>query len=167
MGTGQLFRLHNLPANLSARVCGCVEIEIPFAIQQILCLFRCQGCLAINGAGDRCGLYRDLWPGIRSLRGRAVEMRCGDWTSQPAELNVIREFLGFRIQCGRQCARTRAVFGRDFGGGLQVGLQMNGFSVRGDRYQGESAYGNDGSDETVGNLHLLLPLGAGYHLATE
>src|ERR1700733_10820338 len=135
-----------------------MEIEIPFAIQQILCLFRCQSCLAINGACDRSPLDRKLWLGIHSLRGRAVKMRCDDGTSQRAELSVIGELVGFRIQCGRQSARSGAIFGRDFGGGLQIGLQMNGRSMRGGRHQGESAYGDDGSEKTVGNLQFTSPL---------
>jgi hypothetical protein len=134
-----------------------MKIEIPLAIQKVLCLFRCQGCLAINGTCNGTPLYRELWFGIHSLRRRAVKMRCDSWTSQPAELNVIRELICFGIQCGRQSARTGAVFGRDFGGGLQVGLQMNGCSVRGERYQGESAYGDDGSDKTVCSLQFASP----------
>src|ERR1700684_249412 len=152
IGTGRSFRLHNLAANLPARVCRRMEIEIPFAIQQILCLFRCQGCLAFNGTCDGRTLDRELWLAIRSLRRRTVKMRCDSWTSQPAELNVIRELIGFSIQRTRHGAHPSAVFGGDFGRGLQVGLQLNRCSMRGGRHQGESAYGDDSSENTARNF---------------
>src|SRR5271170_5684907 len=112
---GRSFRLQNLAANLSARVCRRMEIEIPFAGRQVLRLFRCQGCLAINGTCDGSALYRELWLSIRSRRRRAVKMRCDSWSTQTPELNVIRELIGFSIQRTRHGAHTSAVFGRDFG----------------------------------------------------
>ena len=74
-----------------------MEIEVPFAIQQILCLFRGQGCLAMNGTCYGTALYWELRLGIHPLRCRAVKMRCNDRTSQPTELNVIGEHIGFSI----------------------------------------------------------------------
>jgi hypothetical protein len=144
-----LLSLQNLAANLPARVCGCVDIEIPQTSHQILSLFRCQGRRTVNGAGYRASLYRNLWLRIRSRGRRSVKVRCSGRTSQPTELNVIFELVGFSIQRGGQRSGTRAVLGRNFRGGLQVCRQVNGCSVRCKRHQRESGYGDDGSENTL------------------
>ena len=48
-------------------------------------------------------------PAFAPTAGRAVKMRCDSWTSQPAELNVIRELIGFSIQCTRQWCPYQAL----------------------------------------------------------
>jgi hypothetical protein len=94
------FRLQNLAANLPAGICGCVEIEIPLTIHQLLSLFRCQGRHTINRTCYRASLThnvilnagvrlnRKLWLRIRPRRRWSMKVRCDDWTSQPAELNL-------------------------------------------------------------------------------
>ena len=82
------FRLQNLAANLTAGVCGCVEIEIPLTIHQLLSLFLCQGRHPINGTCYRVSLYRKLRLRIRPRRCRSVKVRSDDRTSQPTELDL-------------------------------------------------------------------------------
>jgi hypothetical protein len=117
------FRLQNLAANLPAGIYGCVEIEIPLTIHQLLSLFRGDGRHTINGTcylahpfhSKVAGRVRNrkLWLRIRPRRRWSMKVRRDDWTSQPTELNVIFEFVGFSVQRGPHSSSTRRVIGRN------------------------------------------------------
>ena len=108
------FRLQNLAANLPAGICGRVEIEIPIIIHQVLSLFWCQDRLPINGICDRPSRYRNLWLRISSRHRRSVKVCCDDRTSQPSELNVVFELVGFSIQRGGHSSGASAILRRNF-----------------------------------------------------
>jgi hypothetical protein len=63
-----LFSLHNLPPNFTPGICGSMQIEIPLAIRQVLCLFGRQGRAPINRTHDRVCLDGKLRLGIGPFR---------------------------------------------------------------------------------------------------
>jgi hypothetical protein len=119
------FRLQNLAANLPARICDCVEIEISLTTRQLFSLPRCQGCHTINGTWYLAPPFhsnvagrvsnRKLWLRIRPRRRWSMKVCRDNWTSHSTELNVIFELVGFSIQRGGHSSSTRAVVGRNLG----------------------------------------------------
>src|ERR1700733_12535626 len=89
-----LLRLQNLATNFTTRVSAGVQVEVPLAIQQILCLFRGNGGLTVERAGDRSHLDGELWFGVGAFRGGTMEVRGNGGSGQAAELNVVLEFVG-------------------------------------------------------------------------
>ncbi len=120
-----------------------MQVEVPLAIFQVLCLFRRYGSLPINWTCDRTDLDRNLWFCIRSLGRRSVKMCRYNWSGEITEYDVIFKLVSLGIQLGGQRSLPRTIFGGYFGRGFQVGLQIDRSSMGSNRYKSESRYYKD------------------------
>ncbi len=113
--------LLDLSANLTAGIRRRMDIEIPFACDQIFHLVWSESCFAINRAHNGADLDGKLWLGVLTGHRGTVKVRGCGRTSQTLKCDVISKHIRIRIHRSRERSMARCSFGRNFARGCQVG----------------------------------------------